>query len=351
MSKTFAEEIRDTLAEEMRIDSSIVVIGLGVNDPKGVFGTTLGLAQEFGKNRVIEAPTSENAVLGICVGLAMAGHKVVNVHQRLDFFLLAMDQLVNSAAKWNFMFGNQTPIPITVRLILGRGWGQGPTHSQNLHLFFSHIPGIRVYMPSLARDVRPLLRESITFQGPSIFLEDRWLHNQRFDEYRDSVASENLKGLHRVVRSGSEVTIISSGFLLIESMRAANALEEHDISVQVIDLRVLKPLDYEFLLKKTKETKHIFVVDAGPSFGNYGKEIAYTLNLVHQHKVEPVKVISERDAHEPTSHGVIADFKVNARSIAGQIFEVVRPSDLCPNFDTLSSEIPDVPDESFRGPF
>jgi len=150
----FAEQIKEGLDEVLGTDQKSLIMGLGVTDPKGVFGTTLGLFDKYGPRRVIETPTSENAMTGIGVGLAITGYRPIMVHQRLDFFLLAMDQLVNSAAKWHYMFGGQQSVPLTIRLITGRGWGQGPTHSQNLHTWFTHIPGLKVVMPAFASDAK-----------------------------------------------------------------------------------------------------------------------------------------------------------------------------------------------------
>ena len=131
---SYSEAVNEAIHEAMMVDDSVICYGLGVTDPKAIFGTTLGLANRFGSDRVFDTPTSENAMTGIGVGAAIAGSKVLMTHQRLDFFLLAMDQLVNSAAKWHYMFGSQASVPITIRLIVGRGWGQGPTHSQNLQM-------------------------------------------------------------------------------------------------------------------------------------------------------------------------------------------------------------------------
>ena len=139
---TFAQAINLALHEAMFLDPAVICYGLGVTDPKAVFGTTSGLEQRFGRSRVFDMPTSENAMTGVAIGAALNGIKPVVTHQRLDFFLLALDQLVNGAAKWYYMFGNQVSVPMTIRLILGRGWGQGPTHSQNLQAWFAHIPGL-----------------------------------------------------------------------------------------------------------------------------------------------------------------------------------------------------------------
>ena len=153
----FYEAINEAISQSMEKDADIICYGLGVTDPMGVFGTTLNLEKKFGANRVFDMPTSENAMTGVAIGAALNGIKSIVTHQRLDFFLLAMDQLVNSAAKYHYMFGGQTPIPITIRLIIGRGWGQGPTHSQNLQAWFAHIPGLKVVCPTNARDAKGML--------------------------------------------------------------------------------------------------------------------------------------------------------------------------------------------------
>lgn len=348
--KNFAEAIRETLSQELARDESLIVMGLGVNDPKGVFGTTIDLYKEFGRHRIVETPTSENAMLGVSIGLALAGHKVISIHQRLDFFLLAMDQLVNGASKWNFMFGNQTPIPITIRLILGRGWGQGPTHSQNLHALFAHLPGVKVVMPSKANEAGPLLKSAINDPNPVIFLEDRWLHSQEIDETKP--INEISLSSHLIVKEGKDCTIVSSGFMTIESLRAASILEKIGIFVEVIDLRTLKPLDTEFLCRSVSKTKRVIIVDSGPSFANYGKELSYLFTKELFNKlIAPPTVVCSRDAHEPTSHGVIREFKVSALDIAKEITRsmgITIPNEVSILF---FDESPDVPNSDFKGPF
>ena len=174
---SYHQAINEGICEAMSADDTVLCYGLGVTDPKAVFGTTSGLLEKFGGDRVFDVPTSENALTGIGVGAAISGSKVLMTHQRLDFFLLAMDQLVNSAAKWHYMFGSQSSVPITIRLIIGRGWGQGPTHSQNLQAWFAHIPGLKVVMPVSPADAKGMLYEAILDRDPVVFLEHRWLHN------------------------------------------------------------------------------------------------------------------------------------------------------------------------------
>ena len=174
---TFPQAIRQALNECMDEDENVLCFGLGATDPKGIFDTTTGLKQAFGAARVFDTPTSENGMTGIGIGMSIGGLRPVMCHQRLDFFLLAMDQLVNSAAKWHYMFGGSQSIPITIRLIVGRGWGQGPTHSQSLQSWFAHIPGLKVMMPSSAADAYSMLKTAIKDPDPVVFLEHRWLYN------------------------------------------------------------------------------------------------------------------------------------------------------------------------------
>ena len=177
----------------------------------------------YGFERVFDTPTSENAMTGVGIGAALNGIRPVMVHQRLDFFLLAMDQLVNSAAKWHFMFGGQGKVPITIRLILGRGWGQGPTHSQNLQAWFAHIPGLKVVMPATAEDAKGLLLESIQDDNPVSFLEHRWLHNIKGE------VSEKPKyiplGKARLVQEGFDITLVAISYMVSRSHSRCRILD------------------------------------------------------------------------------------------------------------------------------
>src|SRR3990167_9345153 len=241
-SMTYTKAINDALHIAMDKDPKVICFGLGVDDPKRIFGTTDHLQERFGKDRVFDMPTSENGMTGIGVGASLTGYRPVMVHQRLDFFLLAMDQLVNSAAKWYYMFGGQCSVPLVIRLIIGRGWGQGPTHSQNLQAWFAHIPGLKVVMPAFPEDAKGLLLESIFDDNPVLFLEHRWLHNSEGrvpgGDYRVPIGSA------RIVRAGKDVTIISMSYMTVEALRAATYLEKYGISCELLDLRTIKPMDW-----------------------------------------------------------------------------------------------------------
>ena len=174
---SYSEALREAQQIGLNNVSDAYLMGLGVPDPKGIFGSTLGLAEKFGSHRVFDIPLSEHAVTGIAVGSAITGMKPILTHQRVDFALVSIDQIVNQAAKWHYMFNKKMSVPIVIRMIIGRGWGQGPQHSQSLHAWFAHIPGLRVIMPSTAYDAKGLLLSALYDNSPVIFMEHRWLYN------------------------------------------------------------------------------------------------------------------------------------------------------------------------------
>ena len=183
---TFSEAIREATVQAMDGDDTVLALGLGVTDPKGVFGTTLGLKERFGEERAYDIPVSENAVTGICVGLAISGFRPILSHQRADFMLMSMDQIINNVAKWNYMFGGQDSVPLVIRTIVGRGWGQGPQHSQNFQAMFAQVPGLKVVSPTTPYQAKGLMAAAIEDPDPVIFVEHRWLHGQVGDVPEDN---------------------------------------------------------------------------------------------------------------------------------------------------------------------
>ena len=347
----FAEQILFGLDCALAHDPKLVLMGLGVTDPKGVFGTTLGLHQKYGRQRVLETPTSENAVTGIGVGLAVTGHPAIMVHQRLDFFLLAMDQLVNSAAKWHYMYGGQQSVPITIRLITGRGWGQGPTHSQNLHSWFTHIPGLKVVMPAFAEEAQELLRLSILDPNPVIFLEDRWCHVQKVQTSSVKKTGTMSLGKADVLIPGDAVTVVAAGFAAVESRRAVLFLKEQGINAELINLRTLKPLDTETIYSSVAKTGKMLVVDSGAEISSFGSEV---ISLVSRNCFASLKsapqLISAPDVPEPTSHGVTDAFKFGAPEIAARIVEMVGKK-INADLSSLKNVPHDAPNSTYMGPF
>jgi acetoin:2,6-dichlorophenolindophenol oxidoreductase subunit beta len=348
--KNFATAINEAIHQTMEIDESVICYGLGVTDPKTVFGTTANLEKRFGSERVFDMPTSENAMTGVAIGAALNGIKSVMTHQRIDFFLLAMDQLINSAAKWHYMFGSQNSIPITIRLIIGRGWGQGPTHSQNLQAWFAHIPGLKVVMPTTPEDAKGLLISSIFDPNPVIFLEHRWLHNS-IGEVPDGDFRIPL-GKARIARAGTDITIVSMSYMTIEALHAADYLATQGISCEVIDLRTIKPLDWDTVMHSVTKTGHLLALDSGFTTGSVAGEIVarVAIESFNNLKAPPAR-LAMPDVPEPTSPALTKGFYVRAADIATQILSMMGK-----NADQVKIDLPepaphDVPGDWFKGPF
>lgn len=348
---SYAQAINEAIAQAMTSDSSVICYGLGSTDPKGIFGTTLGLEAAFGSSRVFDVPCSENGMTGVGIGAALGGLRPVMTHQRLDFFLLAMDQLVNAAAKWHYMFGNQCSVPITIRLIIGRGWGQGPTHSQNLQAWFAHVPGLKVVMPTTAYEAKGLLLSSIFDPNPVIFLEHRWLHNATAE-----VPTTNYKlplGKATVARSGSDITILSMSYLTVEALRAAEYLLEHyGVSCEVVDLLSLRPLDWDTIVQSLQKTRSLLVLDTGQTTGSIAGEIlARSVGEIRIDFKRIPKRLAMPDYPEPTSFGLTDDLYVDAGHIAKAVLEQLDINPKC-DLRQLKPQSPhDVPGPWFKGPF
>jgi acetoin:2,6-dichlorophenolindophenol oxidoreductase subunit beta len=347
---TFSKAINEAISESMKYNDNVICYGLGVTDPKGVFGTTSGLEEVFGPQRVFDMPTSENAMTGIAVGAALNGLIPLMTHQRLDFFLLAMDQLINSASKWHYMFGSQKSVPITIRLILGRGWGQGPTHSQNLQAWFAHMPGLKVVMPTTPEDAKGLLTASILDPNPVVFLEHRWLHNAK-GNVSEGFYTKPL-GKSKTVKSGKDITIVTMSYMTIEAMHAAEYLEDKGISCDVIDLLTIRPMDWESIYTSVKLTCRILVLDTGFTTGSVAGEIIARVSMecfnVLKHKPSRLAM---PDIPEPTSPELTKGFYVRASDIAIEVLKMFNK-----DFSNVKNDLPepiphDIPGEWFKGPF
>ena len=261
-----------------------------------------------------------------------------------------MDQLVNSAAKWHFMFGGQGKVPITIRLIIGRGWGQGPTHSQNLHAWFTHIPGLKVVMPATAEDAKGLLLESIQDDNPVVFLEHRWLHNIK------SEVSEEPKcipfGKARIVQEGFDITLVAVSYMVIEAIHAAEFLATQGISCEVLDLRTLAPLDWLSIFKSTAKTGRILALDTGTTTGSISGEI---VTRVADKCWELLKCAPQRlampDFPEGTSFALTVNYHLRAEHIAKKVGEMLERDINTSSLANQREHPHDVPGDWFTGPF
>jgi len=349
-SLTYTQAINEALMQALERDPQVICYGLGVDDPKGVFGTTLGLQERFGPQRVFDMPTAENAMTGIAIGAALNGIRPVMTHQRLDFFLLAMDQLVNNAAKWHYMFGGQGKVPITIRLIIGRGWGQGPTHSQNLQAWFAHVPGLKVVMPTSPADAKGLLLASIFDDNPVLFLEHRWLHNLA-GEVPEQLYLTPL-GQAKCLQEGSDLTIVALSYMTIEALHAIEVLKEQGISCELIDLCSINPIDWSTVYASVRKTGRLLALDTGCETGSVAGEVVarVSMNCFAELKQPPGR-LALPDLPTPTSGSLTGEYYQRAEEIvaaAGKMFGL----ELAPELVQRDPEVPhDIPGDWFSGPF
>ena len=351
---TYAEALREATAICMREDPSVLVVGEGVPDPKGIFGTTSGLRKEFGEERVLDMPLSENGMTGVLIGMALEGFRPILVHQRVDFALLAMDQIVNNAAKWHFMFNGQGSVPLVMRVLIGRGWGQGPKHSQSLQAVFAHVPGIKVVMPATPSDAKGLLIAAVEDNNPVIFMEHRWLHG-----FKDEVPEGRYRvplGKARTVQKGSRATLACFSYMTIEALRAAKFLETHGVSVEVVDMRSASPLDAETLIGSVKKTGHLLVCDTAWKTGGLSAEIiAQAGEQAMGYLKKPPRRLALDDHPIPTSHFLADACYPEAEQIAKATLELLgleKEKAVWDKLPDLRRKGPlDVPNFDFKGPF
>ena len=343
----FWEAIREATDLCMARDPAVHIMGLGVPDPKGIFGTTLGLVDKYGPERVSDLPTSENGMTGVAIGCALSGMRPILTHQRLDFALLSMEQIVNQAAKWHYMFGGRMRVPLVIRMLIGRGWGQGPQHSHSLQAWFAHVPGLKVLMPATPYDAKGLLISAIEDDNPVIFLEHRWLYNIRGPVpegiYRVPI------GEARVVRDGTDLTIVSVSYMTLEALRAADLLARHGINAEVIDVRSLRPWDEARVLESVCRTGRLLVTDHAWKTLGFSAEVVAAVAEAGVPLKSPPRRVCLPDHATPTSQALAAPYyprAVDIEAAAAAMFGIDPPE----THEPLAIPL-DIPDMSFTGPF
>jgi pyruvate dehydrogenase E1 component beta subunit len=271
-SLSYREAVRDALAQAMRRDEDVFVMGEDIAEMGGSMGVTQGMLDEFGPERVRNTPISEMALAGAAIGAAMQGMRPVAEIMYEDFLTLATEQIVNQAAKHRYMSGGQLTVPVVFRTQGGAGWSPGAQHAQQLESWFVHIPGLKVVFASTPSDVRGLLWSSIYDDNPVVFFEHRTLYGLKED------VSEEIEpiplGKARVHRQGEDVTVIATGRLVHEALRAAEEAERDGISVEVVDPRTLQPLDEQALVDSVKKTNRCVVAHEAVVRGGFGAEVA-----------------------------------------------------------------------------
>src|SRR5258708_28934106 len=262
---SYADALRQGLEQAMDLSDGVVVVGQLVDYAPGVVGSTTGLVERFGTERVRDFPVAESAMTALGIGAAIAGLRPVLVHHRLDFMLYSIDAIVNWLSLWRFKANNKSAAPVVIRAIVGRGWGQGPQHSKSLHAWFAHVPGLKVAMPATAFDAKGLLLESIFGEDPVLMIEHRSLFT-----LKDRVPEVPYRvrfGKAAVRRRGSDVTLAAIGVMVPFALRVAASLAEQGVDAEVIDMRTVSPLDSDGVCASVEKTGRLAVLD--PAWGSF----------------------------------------------------------------------------------
>ncbi|MDA2936732.1 alpha-ketoacid dehydrogenase subunit beta [Acidobacteria bacterium AH-259-A15] len=338
----YGQALQNALDHAMQKDPNVIVMGIGVDDHKAIFGSTAGLVQKYGPRRVFDTPLAEAGMTGVAIGAALGGLKPVHIHIRVDFLYLALDQLLNLAAKWHYMFGEQGHLPVVIRAVIGRSWGQGAQHSQSLQSFFMHVPGIKVVMPTTPYDAKGLLLAAIADPNPVIVIEHRLLY------YIEGEVPEGPYELELgpavVRREGKDLTIVANSYMVVESLKASEFLEEQGIDVEIVDPVCLAPLDKKTIRESTCKTGRLLVVDTSWVTCGVSAEIAAIVaeNAVGALK-GPIQRLGSQPVTCPVSKPLEEGFYPNARKIVKAVYSMLGKEWQDPEIPALMTR--------FKGPF
>lgn len=342
---SYRQALNEAMGQEMDRDPAVFVYGIDVADHKRVFGSTVDLVEKFGSDRCFSTPLSEDAMTGFGLGAALNGMRPVHVHMRVDFMLLAMNQLANMVSSYRYSSGGRLKVPLVIRAVIGRGWGQAFQHSKTMHSCFAHIPGLKVIMPTTPGDAKGLLISAIRDDNPVIFIEHRWLYDV-IDDVAEQPEPIEL-GKADLLREGDDITIIATSWMNIEALKAAEIMAEQGINVEVIDVRSISPLDEELIFKSVGKTGHCVIADNDWIYCGFSAELAAIISEKCFGKLKsPVNRIGFAHTPCPTARHLENEFYPNAVDIIRAIEQKLSLQQASlEGWDFYSYE------RKFRGPF
>ena len=320
---SYSLAINEALHQMMAHDPSVFLIGQGVKSPWYVGNTAKGLLRIFGAERVIDTPVSENAITGAAVGSALVGMRPVVVHPRVDFMMYAMEPVINEAANWHYMFGGALSVPVVIWAIVNRGGEQAAQHSQALHALFTHVPGLKVVMPSTPYDAKGLMVAAIRDGNPVVYLDDRWLYNLE-GEVPEGIYSVPIgKGIIR--REGTAVTLVATSTMVNESLKASEDLKKEGVDVEVIDLRSVKPLDEMLLFESVKKTGRLVIADGGWKTCGIAAEIsALVSENIFEYLESPIVRVTLPDTPAPASSILESGYYPTSQKIVNAVKSILK---------------------------
>lgn len=321
---TYVQAIREAHGQLLRKDPRVFVMGQGLWSPWYAGASLRDLDKEFGRDRLIDSPVSENATTGAAIGAAICGMRPIVFHPRMDFMLLAVDPIVNQAANWSYMFAGQVNVPIVVRAVINRGGQQAAQHSQALQAMFMHVPGLKVVMPSTAYDAKGLLIAAINDGNPIMYIDDRWLYDET-DDVPEEMYSVPI-GAAAVRHEGTDVTIVAASYMAAQSMHAIETLERLGIHAELIDLRSLKPWDEELVCTSVRKTGRLVIADAAWSTCGAAAEIAAVVGArAFDYLKAPIERVTLPDAPAPMSPPLEKAYFPDADSVVAAVEVVLNP--------------------------
>lgn len=342
---SYSEALREAVYQEMSRDPSIILFGQGVDDPKAILGTTKGLLEKFGSERVFDTPLAEDGMTGVAIGAALAGLRPLYTHIRMDFLLLAMNQIVNMAAKMHYMYGGAVFVPIVIRSMIGKSWGQGPQHSQSIYPLFMNIPGLKIVAPSTPYDAKGTLIQSLRDNNPVMFIEHRHLYYQKGYVPEESYTVHFGKA--RTLAKGKDITLVGISQMAVECFRASRYLLEAGVEAEVIDPVSLSPLDISTIEASVAKTRKLIVVDNAWMPCGAGSEIITQLVEKNLHKDMSIQRMGFAFVPCPTTPSLEQHFYPDAKKIASKVYEIVYPGRTSWR-PTTKLQIEEV---EFKGPF
>ena len=341
---TFREALSLALSDEMEANPNVFVFGLDVADHKRIFGSTAGLVEKFGKKRCFSTPLSEEAMTGVALGAAISGLRPVHVHIRVDFLLLAMNQLLNMVSNVRYLTAGKLKAPLVIRAVIGRGWGQGAQHSKSLQSFFAHVPGLKVVMPTTPQDAYSLLRSAVQDDNPVIFLEHRWLYDAAGE------IDQNFKvplGESVIRKEGKDITIVCTSWMNVEALKAAEILLRRGVSLEVIDVRSLVPVDMDTITKSVNKTRRCVVADYDWVYCGFSAEVAAQVSKTCFKALEsPVERLGFMQTPCPTTRPLENKYYPSAVNIIRTVEKIFGIPEADLTGETFYSW-----EEKFKGPF
>ena len=341
---SYRQAINEALHQEMEYDKNVFIYGIDVADHKSIFGSTEGLKEKFGDMRCFSTPLSEDAFTGFGLGAALNGLRPIHVHMRVDFMLLAMNQLMNMVSSFTYGSGGKLLVPLVIRAIIGRGWGQAYQHSKSIQSVFAHFPGLIVVMPATPKEAKGLLAAAIRCDSPVIVLEHRWLYDVEGDVPEELFVDELEKA--SILKRGEDVTIVATSWMNVEAMQAAEILKRANIDAEVINARCISSID-PVIEESVKNTGHCVIVDNDWSYCGFSAELVATLQeSCFRYCKTPITRVGFAHTPCPCTRPLENCFYPNARDIVDEVTTKLWKDSIDMSGDNFYSY-----ENKFKGPF